>query len=185
MNYHFAEGELAYTGEQLRSNFAYDRFGVIGDSIVSFCGTCDVKKEWMVDMEDLRAGSEIRSESMLHFIVEHHETDLEKNVYRQILLAVIVKDLLNDRLGKAVIQRRHTDLYDGEAKLSVSVATLSPVSSLIHFGINISSRNTPVTTRGLDDYGINPRGFADTVMKQYIREIEDTLHARYKVKWVR
>ncbi|MGD8978945.1 MAG: DUF366 family protein [candidate division WOR-3 bacterium] len=185
MKYHFAEGELTYTGEQLRSNFAYDRFGVFGDSIVSFCGACDVKKEWMVDMEDLRAGSEIRSGSMLHFIVEHHDTDLEKNVYRQMILAIIIKDLLNEQLGKAVIRRRHTDLYDGEAKLSVSVATLSPVSALIHFGINISSRNTPVLTRGLEDYGINPRGFADSVMRQYVREIEDTQHARCKVKWVR
>jgi hypothetical protein len=101
------------------------------------------------------------------------------------ILAIIIKDLLNEQLGKAVIRRRHTDLYDGEAKLSVSVATLSPVSALIHFGINISSRNTPVLTRGLEDYGINPRGFADSVMRQYVREIEDTQHARCKVKWVR
>jgi hypothetical protein len=185
MKYHFAAGEIVYTGEQLRSNFAYDRFGVIGDSIVAFCGPCDVKKEWMVDMEDLRTGSEIRSESMLHFIIEHHDIDLEKNIGRQILLAVIIKDLLNDRLGNRAIRRRHTDLYDGQAKLSVSVATLSPISALIHFGLNISSKNTPVLTKGLEDYGVNPGGFADTVMKQYVREFEDTQHARCKVKWVR
>jgi len=185
MRYHLAEGKISYTGEQLRSNFAYDQFGVIGDSIVAFCGPCDVKAESMVDMEDLKAGSVIYSESMLHFIVEHHDIDLEKNVLRQILLAVIVKDALNDHLRKAAIQRSHTDLYDGEAKLSVSVATLSPVSSLIHFGINISSKNTPVQTRGLDDYKVDPLEFAESIMKKYVRDSDDTYRARCKVKWVR
>jgi hypothetical protein len=139
----------------------------------------------MVDIEDLRAGAKIYSESMLHFIVEHHDSDLEKNVFRQILLAVIIKDALNEQLGKTAVRRLHTDLYDGDAKLSVSVATLSPVSALIHFGINISSKNTPVPARGLDDYHIDPQPFADVIMKQYVQDIDDTDRARCKVKWVR
>jgi hypothetical protein len=185
MKYHLVEKNITYTGEQLRSNFAYDQFGVIGDSIVAFCGPCDVQREWMVDIEDLKAGNSIYSESMLHFIVEYHDTDLEKNVLRQIILADIIKDALNENLGRAAIKRSHTDLYDGEAKLSVSVATLSPASSLIHFGINISSRNTPVETRGLDEYGIDPARFAESIMKSYVRDVEDTYRARCKVKWVR
>ena len=139
----------------------------------------------MVDLEDVSNGCKIYSQSMLHLIVEHHDTDLEKNVLRQILLAVIVRDALSDHLDKATVQRSHTDLYDGQAKLSVSVATVSPVSALIHFGINISSKNTPVQTRGLEDYRIDPLEFAERVMKTYVRDTDDTYRARCKVKWVR
>jgi len=185
MKYHLAGVEITYTGEQLRSNFAYKQFGVIGDSIVAFCGPCDVGMEWMVDIEDLRAGKAIYSESMLHFIVEHHDTDLEKNVLRQIVLADLVKDALNEHIGKTVVRRSHTDIYDGEFKLSVSVATVTPVSSLIHFGINISSSNTPVPTRGLGDYNVKPVDFAERIMQKYCREIEDAYRTRCKVKWVR
>ncbi len=185
MKYLLVDEKITYTGEQLRSNFAYKQFGVIGDSIVAFCGPCDVGKEWMVDIEDLRTGKMIYSESMLHFIVEHHDTDLEKNVLRQIILADIVKDALNDHLGRTAVNRSHTDLYDGEHKLSISVATVTPVSSLIHFGINISSINTPVPTRGLDDYNLKPADFAERIMKKYTREIEDIYRTRCKVKWVR
>jgi hypothetical protein len=184
MRIHFAAGAIVYTGEQLRSNFALEQFGVIGDSIIAFLGPCEVKKEFMVDMEDLKAGSVIYSENMLHFIIEHHDTDLERNILRQVMLATIIKDNLNALIVRPAIRRVHTDLYDGNAKLSVSVATLSPVSALIHFGVNISSKNTPVATRGLEDYGIEPSNLAESVMKEYVSEVEHVNHARCKVKWV-
>jgi hypothetical protein len=185
MKYLLIREEITYTGEQLKSNFAYTHFGVTGDSIVAFCGPCDVKKENMVDIEDRKAGHMIYSENMLHFIVEHHDTDLEKSVLRQIMLACIVKDILNDIVGTVAIRRAHTDLYDSDAKLSVSVATVSPVSALIHFGINISSANTPVRTKGLLDYEIDAFDFANRVMEKYVGDIDDAYHARCKVNWVR
>jgi len=185
MKYLLVRDGIAYTGEQLQSNFAYIHFGIVGDSIVAFCGPCDVKKDRMVDIEDQKAGSTIYSESMLHFIVEHHDTDLERNVLRQIMLAAIVKDTLNDIVGTTAIRRVHTDLYDSDAKLSISVATVSPVSALIHFGINISSVNTPVKTKGLDDYEIDAFDFAKRVMEKYVDDIDDAYQARCKVKWVR
>lgn len=184
MKYHVAEETIAYTGEQLHSNFALTVFGILGDSIVAFCGPCDVRKDKIVDIEDLRAGNRIYSERMLHFIVEHHDTGLEKNVLRQIMLVNIIKDSINARLGGLVVRREHTDLYDGDAKLSVSVATASPVSSLIHFGINISSANTPVKTRGLDDYRIAPADLARRVVEEYARDTDRLYTARCKVKWV-
>jgi len=185
MKYLLVRDKITYTGEQLQSNFAYTHFGILGDSIVAFCGPCDVRKDRMVDIEDQKAGSIIYSESMLHFIVEHYDTDLEKSVLRQIVLAGIVKDTLNDIIGTTAIRRAHTDLYDGDAKLSVSVATVSPVSALIHFGVNISSANTPVETKGLQDYEIDPLDFAEKVMEKYVRDIDDAHHARCKVRWVR
>ena len=184
MKYRFIKDRITYTGEQLKSNFAYSEHGIIGDSILAFCGPCDVKTSAMVDIEDLRVGNRIYSEDMLHFIVEHHDTDLEKSVLRQLLLVDIVKDCLNRRLDHMVINRVHTDLFDGDSKLSVSVATATPISTLIHFGINISSLNTPVKTKGLADYGIEPLVFADAIMKEYVAEVDKIYDARCKVKWV-
>jgi hypothetical protein len=184
MKHHVATEELVYTGEQLRSGFAYTVFGVLGDSIVAFRGPCNVKKEKIVDIEDLKEGNRIYSENMLHFIVEHHDTDLEKAVLRQLVLTCIVRDILNRHLDESRVNRVHTDLYDGDAKLSVSVATLTPLSSVIHFGVNITSTNTPVKTKGLVDYGIDPLDFARSVVEEYTAEIDNLHEARCKVRWV-
>ena len=184
MRYRLIKEELAYTGEQLHSNFAYTTFGIVGDSIVAFCGLCDVKLKEMVDIEDLKAGKAIYSESMLHFIVEHYDMDLEKTILRQLLLTEIVKDVINEILGKLVVKRSNSDLFDGDAKLSISVATVTPLSSLVHFGINISSVNTPVKTKGLKDYNIDPFEFANLVIDRYTKENDKINIARCKVRWV-
>ena len=178
----FIEDRITYTGEQLHSLWAYRSFGLLGDSAVAFVGGCDVRPEYMRDVEDLRASSKIYSEEMLHLIVEHFDTDLNRAILRQRILVAIMAENLNRRLDKPVIIRRGSDLYDGTRKLSVSIATASPVSSLIHAGINVSSRNTPVPTRGLDDYHIAPRGFAEEVLQAYAEECAGVLRARCKVR---
>ncbi len=185
MKYRFVGEGVAYTGEQLRSNFAYTKFGVAGDSIIAFCGKCDVKLKEMVDLEDLKAGKSIYSESMLHFIVEHHDTDLEKAILRQLILTTIVKDIINELNGADVVKRIGSDLFEQDAKLSISIATVTPISSLVHFGVNIISENTPVKTKGLKDYGIDPTQFANLVMERYIKEQKGIISAQHKVKWVR
>jgi hypothetical protein len=78
--------------------------------------------------------------------------------------------------------RRGSDLYDGTRKLTVSIASASPVSTLIHAGINVSSRNTPVPTTGLDDYGIPAREFAEEVLAAYVSDCASALRARCKVR---
>ncbi len=183
MKYKFIKDKITYTGEQLRSNFAYTHFGIVGDSIIAFCGVCDIKFKYMVDIEDLKERNTIYSESMLHFIIEHYDTDLEKTVLRQLLLATVVHDLINDIKGKLLIKRIGSDLYDKDAKLSISIATVTPISSLIHFGININSINTPVKTRGLKDYNIDAYEFANSVMNRYVREQDEIYRTRCKVKW--
>lgn len=184
MKLRFIREEMTYTGEQLRSNFAYSNFGIMGDSIIGFCGGCNVKPEYMVDIEDIKSGSNIYSESMLHFIIEHFDTDIEKAILRQLLFATIIHELLNNLKENFVTKRIGSDLYDSDAKLSISVATVTPISSLIHFGINISSEHTPVKTKGLRDYGIDPHIFAREVMERYVREQDEIQRARCKVRWV-
>lgn len=184
MKYRLIKEERSYTGEQLRSNFAYANFGIVGDSIIAFLGSCDVKLKEMVDIEDLRAGKAIYSEYMLHFIVEFYDTNIELAIMKQLLLCCIVRDTINEIKGKTIVRRTGTDLFEDDAKLSISVATVSPLSSLIHFGINVTSTNTPVKTKGLKDYEIEPNEFANLIMDRYTKEIDKLQTARCKVKWV-
>jgi hypothetical protein len=118
----------------------------------------------------------------LHFIVEHFACSLDLAVLRQRLLMAIMAENLNRRLGAPKVTRTGSDLYDGKFKLTVSIASVSPVSALIHAGINISSRNTPVPTRGLADYGIEPGVFAEEVLAGYSAECDGLLRARCKVR---
>ena len=132
--------------------------------------------------EDLRRKAPIASLRMLHLIAEDFSSDLEGAVWRQRLLAAIALDLLHVHPRARKVLRKGDDLYDGKAKLSVSIATVTPVSTKIHFGINILSKGTPVKTRGLADYGIPTARFATSLLKAYAREWEEVQAARCKVR---
>lgn len=180
----FIRERIDYTGEQLRSHWIYQRFGILGDAMVSFIGRCNISFGDMVDLEDISAKSPIRSDLMLHFIVEHFEADLEKAILRQRLLMAIILEELNRKVGAVVFRRDGDDIFAEDGKLSVSIATCSPVSILIHTGLNITTEGTPVKTAGLAEYGIDPRSLAEAVMARYAEEIEGMALARVKVRWV-
>lgn len=182
----FIPEQIKYDGHQIESLWAYKTFRIQGDSIVAFIGKCDIPFEKMVDQEDRLAKSKIYSPMMLHFIVEHFDTDLNRAILRQRLLAVIVKDVLESVYKVRGLKRKGDDLYEGKYKLSISIATASPVSTKIHFGINIKSKGTPVLTKGLSDYGIKAiKSFAIEVMNRYGVEIAGIAKARTKVNWVK
>lgn len=180
---HFATDEILYRGPELSPHFAYRRFDVVGDSCVAFIGGCDVRPHDLVDLADQKAGALIFSHRMLHFILESFDRDLEKAVLRQRLFAAIVQQELLSR-GVADVVRDGDDLYVGDAKLSVSIATLSGVSSLIHFAINVRSDGTPVKTLGLADFSIDARPFGAAVLERYAREQDGIDEARCKVRAV-
>jgi len=182
MKTHFSEIELKYDGTQLQSHFAYNNFDIISDSIVAFIGPCDVKKENLVDLEDVKANKFIYSENMLHFIVEHFESNLQTTIaYQRLLIDLIIQELKESEPDIS-LTRRGDDIYDETLKFSVSIATKSPVSTLIHTGINISSKNTPLPTSCLENYKINPHAVATSVLNRYRAEIENMKRAAAKVK---
>ena len=155
-----SNSHIDYNGSQLRSRWIADTFGITGNAAVVFIGRCNILPEYMVDLADKAAGCKIFSEEMLHFIVERFDTSLSEMIVHQRLFVAIIKDaiLQQARAGRNLeMKRRGNDLYDGDAKINVSVATTSPVSALMHIGVNISSHNTPVKTKSLNDYGINPK----------------------------
>lgn len=174
----FVSEEIKFTGEQLVSHWAYTKFDLLGDSIVSFIGPCELQEKYLAGVDHYKKKIQIRSEKMLHFILEHFDLDLEKAILKQKLLVSILKDKLNHRLKGDILQRWGNDIFDGDAKLTVSTVTRTKVSTKIHLGVNISSKNTPVKTKGLEDYGLDPLDLAQVVMNQYrldMRRVEERL----------
>lgn len=180
----FIEKEIPYYGLELRPHYIYENFDLLGDSIISFVGPCDVKILSMVDLEDVKLNSPIYSEKMLHFLGEFYELSLAGTVFLQrLLMSLMLEELY--RLKYYSVIRQGDDLYEGDAKLSVSIATSSSTSTLIHAGINISSRNTPVKTKGLEDYDINPVEFSKNILNAFKNEFETSYQAICKVRSVK
>ncbi len=185
MNSIWIDEQVTYDGTQLRSHWIYDRSGMLGDAIAFFVGPAEVPIDHMVDLMDVAQNAPIFSKRMLHFIIEHYDGDLPLAIARQRLLTSIAAEELRRRAASAAIERRGDDIFDGERKVSVSIATSSPVSCLIHFAMNVISDGTPVPTKGLSDYGIEPKSLADAIAKQYCEEISSMNIARCKVRAVK
>ena len=180
----YIEDEIKYIGSQLAPHWIYKNFKIQGDAIVAFCGECKVELPEMVDIEDVINNEPIYSKYMLSFITEQFGISLTEGVFRQRLLICIIKELLEER-GIFVV-RKGDDLMINGAKLSVSIATKSITSILIHTGLNILSEGAPVKACGLtSELGINDiKAFAAEVMKRYSEEIEDIISAGTKVRGV-
>jgi len=174
--------EIAYTGEQLRSGWVAGVAGLSGDAAVAFLGPCNVAPEHMVDLVDLESGAAIASPRMLHLIVEHEGADLTAITLRQRLLMALAGEMINRHLGEPLLDRRGDDLYLRDRKLSVSVATVSPTSGLIHAGFNLRGEGAPVPAIGLEELGVEPQEFGESLLAAYAAEIEGAQEAAGKVK---
>lgn len=181
MKYKFLDQRIDYDGSQLRSLFAYMSHEILGDSVIAFRGACDIPFENMADGEDVLAKSAIRGGDMLHFIMEEFGASLQLAVNRQRLFAAIVLEELRKFCPQRKMWRSGDDLYVDDGKLSISIATVSPVSALIHFAMNITNENTPVKTTSLQDLGIDPRSFADKVADRFLEEVRTMKEACCKV----
>jgi hypothetical protein len=173
----------AYDGTQLQAHWIYKKFGLLGDAVVAFTGEVNIGLDKMIDLIDVHRNEAIYSPLMLNFIIEHFNTDLELAIYRQRLFIVLIKEELAK--FEIDVNRMGDDLYLNKGKLSVSVATKSTVSTLIHIGLNIETAGTPIKTVGLKGLGVaDINAFADTVMLRYKRELEHIDEARCKVRGI-
>lgn len=172
-----------YDGSQLRPLFAYENFGLKGNSMISWISPTDVTLDHMVDYEDKIDQQKICGDKMLHFIVEFFPANLAFGVMAQRLLASIVKDLISKKTKASLkISRKGDDIYIGSGKLSISIASVSAVSTLVHFAVNITNKGTPVKTASLDDLKIKPESFAQEVLAAFSSEFDDVIWATQKVK---
>ena len=176
---------IPYTGAELRSHWLLNTLGMQGDAIAAFVGPCDVALSEMVDLEDVAANESIRSALMLHFIAEHFDHDLERMVLRQRLFIAMIGEVLGARANVPDLCREGDDLYAGERKLSVSIATASPISTLMHVGLNIDPTGAPVAAVGLAEWGVGSEELARELLTAYASEIDGIARARCKVRGVR
>jgi hypothetical protein len=179
----FAEEELCYTGAELCSHFLRRHFGLSGDAAVAFLGPCAVPLERMVDLEDVERRSPIAARLMLHLLVEHFDRDLALGIARQRLLAALAAEEVGARTAERV-RRRGDDLYVGERKLSVSICTSTPVSTVIHLGLNVDPSGAPVPAVGLLELNVDPRDLGRRLLERYQDEIAGLAAARAKVRSV-
>jgi uncharacterized protein len=189
MKTYFSDKEQAYDGTQLKSLYAYLNYKVQGDSVVSWVGPCNVSFEHMVDGEDFLAGSEIRGDKMVHFIVEKFNVNLFSGVALQRLMASIVIDYLREKSSvKNIVnhlRREGDDIYFEKQKLSISIATVSPTSTLVHFAVNVVNDGTPVSTLCLAELNIEPSRFAKDICERFAHECTNIESATQKVHWVK
>ncbi|MBX2986674.1 MAG: DUF366 family protein [Bdellovibrionaceae bacterium] len=181
------EKNFPYDGTQLRSLYAYLDHGLLGDSTVAWEGACRIDFAHMVDGEDLLQKAEIRGGGMLHFIIEIFDRDLFAGVCVQRLMASLAKDLLQEHgAGQPwarELRRDGDDIYWGGKKLSISIATRSPVSTLVHFAMNVVNAGTPVATCALrDDFGLDPKPFAAELLQRLSAEYDSIFTATRKVR---
>ncbi len=87
---------IKYSGAELAPHWIYRNFKIQGDSIVAFCGECEVKLTEMVDIEDVINDEPIYSKNMLNFISEQFNIGLVEGVCRQRLLICTIKEVLED-----------------------------------------------------------------------------------------
>ncbi len=185
MKSRFITDRIKYDGTQLSSHFAYKNFNIPGNSIVAFIGPVDVRLTEMVDIEDVILKERISSDGMLNFIIEIFNADLTVAICLQRLFMSIIMEELNRLLKGLYITRDGDDLYYQERKLSVSIATVSPVSSLIHCALNIKPTGAPVKISCLEEMGINAPDLADVILRKFVKEYEEIDFARVKVNWVK
>ena len=121
---------------------------------------------------------------MLNFISEQFNIELVEGVLRQRLLITLIKEELEKRGFKPV--RSGDDIFINGKKLSVSIATKSVNSVLIHTGVNILSDSAPIEVSALEsDLGMKDiKDFALNVMNAYTNEIDDIILASTKVRGV-
>jgi hypothetical protein len=186
----FSKTERPYTGPELRPHFLLTELELQGSGIGAFIGPCRVETAHLVDWEDRLANDRIEARKMVHFIGEFFGASLREGVLIQRLFMANVFDTLREKLdaqGKAGLLRREgDDLFfrspEAERKLSVSIVTASPVSQLLHSGINIDPTGAPVPAIGLTELGVNPEEWVPLVLDRFAKEWKGMEWACVKVR---
>jgi len=178
MKYKKLEEPLLYDGSPIEPFWAFKELKVKGPSIVAWIGPMNIKPDELIDYEDV--GLEIKSDEMIHFIVEHFDcqpANIKICYHRQRILVMIVKDILSEL--NINTSRNGDDLYFEGKKLSVSIATCSNSSMKIHFGMNVTNKGTPddIETIGLlecqkDMNYQKINELIDKISESFINEIE-------------
>lgn len=183
---------MPYTGPELRPHFLLEKWKLRGSAMAAFVGPCEVKTEHLVDWEDRLANDFIRAKLMVHCLGEFFGISLAEGVlYQRLFMSIAGQEIA--RVSGKPIRRDGDDLFftmgGEERKLSVSIVTASPVSQLLHAGINLDATGAPVKAGGLFDLGIgaaqDQRPIQDLItgiLSAFAREVEEIEWACAKVR---
>jgi uncharacterized protein len=180
----------AYRGPELRPHFLLRTFGLRGSALAAFTGPCQVETDHLVDWEDRLAQDRIAAASMVHFLGEFFGAGLREAVFLQRLFMATVAESLEERLGRRALRREGDDLYllqparpgSPPRKLTVSIVTASPVSQLLHAGVNVDPAGAPVPAVGLAELGVRPEEWAPEVLRRFAEEWDSVEWACAKVR---
>jgi len=172
-----------YSGCELYPGFLKERFGVEPDAGVLFRGSARVEGLALVDLEDRAQGDCIVATEMLHLIVERQGLALEQMVLLQRMLAAICVESLQALLPRRAceVRRSGDDVFVGDGKFSVSIATTSHTTTLLHFAMNVDATGAPVRTSDLKGLGLPTELFAREFMSRLVAEQRDIEAAQVKV----
>lgn len=176
------DDDIDYTGLELRSHFVREQSGIEGDGVIAFTGACGVAGDRLVDLEDREAGDRIVAARMLHFIGEHFFASLAEMNWRLRLFAQIIRDAVEELAPGVDLRREGDDLFLVERKLTVAIATATPVSRVFHLGVNVDPAGAPVPAIGLAELGIDPPALARLALDRYAGECESVAAAICKVR---
>jgi hypothetical protein len=188
----FSGAERAYTGPELRPHFLLTELKLEGSGIGAFIGPCRVETDHLVDWEDRLAHDRIEARQMVHFIGEFFGASLKEGVLIQRLFMATCFDTLREALDHqergrgSLLRREGDDLFfrsEGQdRKLSVSIVTASPVSQLLHAGINIDPAGAPVPAIGLLELGVDVNAWVSQVLNRFASEWKGMEWACVKVR---
>jgi hypothetical protein len=170
------------------AHFILSEFGLRGSALVAFQGPCRVETDHLVDWEDRLEGDRIESRLMVHFLGEFFVINLREGVLMQRLLMAQMAERLGLHLrtqadeSRRQVVRSGNDLYWAERKLSVSIVTASPVSVLLHAGVNVDPTGAPVAAVGLNELGVDASDFARGILESFSREMTGVDWACAKVR---
>jgi hypothetical protein len=186
IHFRVSEKERAYTGVELRPHFLLAEMGLKGSGVGVFTGPCHVKTEHLVDWEDRLAHDRIEAKQMVHFIGEFFGMTLNEGVLTQRFFMATLAEVINDAFkeqGKdACVSRTGDDLWFEKRKLSVSIVTATPVSVLMHVGINIDPTGAPVPASGLVEMGLKTAQLISAFQERFLKEWADMKWACTKVR---
>ena len=172
----------AYDGSQLRAHWILQQHGLVGDAMVGWRGPCRVLEAEIADLADV-GGPGIAGDDMVHFVWESFAaTDLLLAAHRQRLLSAQAAEVLRELAPGAALRRAGDDLYVGSGKLSISIATLTPVSAMLHFAVNATPGGAPVETATLQQLGVDAEDFARQLLARAAAEQDSIADARAKVR---
>ncbi len=178
----YSNEKMTYTGPELRPHFILSHYKIEGNALVAFRGACEVQTDHLVDWEDRLQNDFIRAREMVHFLGEFFGITLKEGIWIQRLVVSEIHSMLMKM--KIAAERSGDDLFVDGKKLSVSIVTASPVSVLLHLGLNIDPAGAPVAAIGLESFfsEAQTEELIKAVLSRFKTEFESVNRAAVKVR---